>query len=84
MAHVTDYDVWHLDQEPVSVDAVIAVLNHNTILAQQAIANLAKQLKREHACDCDHALATALITNPERIPAETRRKLDLLVRKYLK
>jgi 5'-methylthioadenosine phosphorylase len=84
MAHVTDYDVWHLDQEPVSVDAVIAVLNHNTIIAQQAIANLAKQLKREHQCACDHALATALITNPERIPAETRRKLDLLVRKYLK
>jgi 5'-methylthioadenosine phosphorylase len=84
MAHVTDYDVWHLDQEPVSVDAVITVLNHNTIIAQQAIAGLAKHLRQEHACDCDHALATALITNPEHIPVETRQKLDLLVRKYLK
>ena len=44
MAHVTDYDVWHLEQEPVSVDAVITVLNRNTHIAQQAIANLAKHL----------------------------------------
>jgi len=84
MAHVTDYDVWHLDQEPVSVDAVITVLNHNTQIAQQAIANLAKHLTPERHCDCGNALATALITQPERIPAETRQKLDLLVRKYLK
>jgi 5'-methylthioadenosine phosphorylase len=84
MAHVTDYDVWHLDQEPVSVDAVIAVLNRNTLIAQQAIANLAKQLIPERRCSCESALATALITQPERIPSETRQKLDLLVRKYLK
>ncbi len=84
MAHVTDYDVWHLEQEPVSVEAVIAVLNRNTQVAQQAIANLAKQLNPERSCDCRNALATALITQPDRIPAETRQKLDLLVRKYLK
>jgi hypothetical protein len=29
-------------------------------------------------------MATAIITNPAAIPPETRRKLDLLVRKYLK
>jgi len=84
MAHVTDYDVWHLEEEPVSVDAVIAVLNRNTKIAQQAIAKLAENLISERHCDCEHALATALITQPERIPPQTRQKLDLLVRKYLK
>jgi 5'-methylthioadenosine phosphorylase len=84
MAHVTDYDVWHLEQEPVSVEAVIAVLNRNTRSAQQAITTLAKQLISERKCSCESALATALITQPERIPPETRQKLDLLVRKYLK
>jgi len=84
MAHVTDYDVWHLEQEPVSVEAVITVLNRNTLIATQAIANLAKHLTRERACGCGEALATALITQPDRIPPETRQKLDLLVRKYLK
>ena len=84
MAHVTDYDVWHLEQEPVSVEAVITVLNRNTLIATQAIANLAKHLTRERHCGCGEALATALITQPDRIPPETRQKLDLLVRKYLK
>ena len=84
MAHVTDYDVWHLDQAPVSVEAVIAVLNRNTRIAQQAIANLAKQLNPERKCGCEDALATALITQPDHIRPETRQKLDLLVRKYLK
>jgi 5'-methylthioadenosine phosphorylase len=84
MAHVTDYDVWHLEEAPVSVDAVITVLNRNTHIAQQAIANLARRLIPERHCDCSSALATALITQPERIPPATRQKLDLLVRKYLR
>ena len=83
MAHVTDYDVWHLEQEPVSVEAVVTVLNHNTHVAELAIAYLAQHLTPKRNCDCENALATALITQPERIPPETRQKLDLLVRKYL-
>lgn len=83
MAHVTDYDVWHQSEEPVSVEAVIAVLNRNTQAAQQAILHLAKTLEHERACECAHALASALITNPAMIPVETRQRLDLLVGKYL-
>lgn len=83
MAHVTDYDVWHIEQAPVSVEAVITVLHHNTHIAQQAIAYLAEHLKPKRDCDCENALANALITQPDRIPPETRQKLDLLVRKYL-
>lgn len=84
MAHVTDYDVWHMVEEPVSVEAVITVLNRNTHIAQLAIANLAKNLTLDRDCDCEHALANAIITQPDRIPSETRQMLDLLVRKYLK
>jgi 5'-methylthioadenosine phosphorylase len=84
MAHVTDYDVWHLERAPVSVEAVITVLAHNTQIAQQAINNLTQSLKPERQCECGSALANAIITQPDRIPPETRLKLDLLVRKYLK
>jgi 5'-methylthioadenosine phosphorylase len=84
MAHVTDYDVWHLDQAPVSVEAVVTVLRRNTEIAQQAITNLVIHLNPERACECGNALSNAIITQPERIPPETRQKLDLLVRKYLK
>ena len=83
MAHVTDYDVWHISEEPVSVDLVIEILNQNTKLAQQAVSNLilARPWKRE--CACGQALANALITNPAKIPAQTRETLQLLVGKYL-
>lgn len=30
MAHVTDYDVWHENEAPVTVDMVIQTLHKNT------------------------------------------------------
>lgn len=83
MAHVTDYDVWHVSEAPVTVEMVIQTLNKNTALAQQAVRILARNLKHERTCDCGHALATALITHKDAIPPETLQKLDLLVGKYL-
>jgi len=83
MAHVTDYDVWHVSEAPVTVEMVIQTLNKNTALAQEAVQVLARNLKHERHCDCSHALATALITHKDAIPPETRQKLDLLINKYL-
>jgi 5'-methylthioadenosine phosphorylase len=83
MAHVTDYDVWHVSEEPVTVDMVIRTLFNNTALAQKAIQVLVEKLSPETPCDCQHALQDAIITHPERIPVETRKKLGLLVDKYL-
>jgi len=83
MAHVTDYDVWHISEAPVTVELVIQILNQNTAVAQQAIRNLVRSLPAKRACKCGSALADALITNPDVIPPETRKKLDLLVKKYL-
>lgn len=84
MAHVTDYDVWHKSESPVTVEMVVQTLNKNTEIAQKAIRNLARDLNQERACSCKQALATALITNPKVVPAETRSKLGLLVGKYSK
>lgn len=84
MAHVTDYDVWHVSESPVTVEMVIQTLNKNTNVAQTAIRNLVKGLKKERNCTCDSALSTALITNPKVIPAQTRNTLSLLIDKYYK
>lgn len=83
MAHVTDYDVWHVSEAPVTVEMVIQTLNKNTALAQEAVRILVRKFRHERACDCGHALATAMITHRDAIPPETLQKLDLLVRKYL-
>ncbi len=83
MAHVTDYDVWHVNEAPVTVDMVIETLRRNLRTAQEAIRNLVKRLPAERHCSCSTALANALITDPAVIPPETRQKLGLLVDKYL-
>ncbi|HEX2992870.1 MAG TPA: S-methyl-5'-thioadenosine phosphorylase [Anaerolineales bacterium] len=83
MAHITDYDVWHESEAPVTVDMVIQTLHKNTALAQEAVRRLVKILKPERHCECKHALSTALITRRDVIPPATLQKLDLLVHKYL-
>lgn len=84
MAHVTDYDVWHISEEPVSVDMVISTLMKNTEVAQTAIEILLEDLNPEVECTCQDSLKDAIITAPDRIPPETRQKLGPLVDKYLK
>lgn len=83
MAHVTDYDVWHQSEEAVSVDMVIKTLHKNTEIAQQTITTLVAQLGESENCSCQNALETAIITRRDAIPAETKKKLDLLLKKYL-
>ncbi len=83
MAHITDYDVWHLTEEQVSVDVVVRTLQKNTSLAQQSIAELVKSLPDEFPCTCSRALENAIITSPECIPPETLKKVELLVKKYI-
>jgi 5'-methylthioadenosine phosphorylase len=62
---------------------VIQTLHKNTAIAQETVRLLAASLKHERACDCENALASALITRKDVIPAEARQRLDLLVGKYL-
>lgn len=84
MAHVTDYDVWHHSEEPVTVEMIIHTLNANTEYAQKAILNLVNRLAGEQApCPCENALADAIITARDKIPAETKERLKLLTGKYL-
>ena len=87
MAHVTDYDVWHVSEAPVTVEMVIRVLAQNTQVAQRAIAGLAGSLAlrrdpRRRNCACGSALADALITDRARIPEETKEQLKPIVGKY--
>ncbi len=83
MAHVTDYDVWHEEEEPVNVEALIATLNENTALAQRVVASVVESLaSAERACECQDALGSALITQRDLIPAEEIARLGPIVSKY--
>lgn len=84
MAHVTDYDVWHESEEPVTVETVVRILQRNTALAQRAIDHLARTID-DWAGDfpAHHALRDAIITDRAEIPAGVREELAPLVSKYL-
>lgn len=79
MAHVTDYDVWHETEEAVSVEAVIANARANIDVARRAIVNLTKRFPMECESTCRHALDSAVMTDPARIPESTRKRLSLLL-----
>jgi len=84
MAHVTDYDVWHETEDPVSVEALLATLATNAALAQDALRRLVARLAAaERDCECGSALATALITQRDLIPEQVKRDLAPIVGKYL-
>jgi 5'-methylthioadenosine phosphorylase len=83
MAHVTDYDVWHETEETVTVEAVIKVLLANADVARQAIQKLVPALPEARACDCQHALRDAIITNRDVIPEQVKKDLAILVGKYV-
>ncbi|MCE5206875.1 MAG: S-methyl-5'-thioadenosine phosphorylase [Chloroflexi bacterium] len=84
MAHVTDYDVWHVNEEPVTVEMVVSTLNQNTQTAQKAVEVLLAHLPDEFDCPCQHALETAIITHPEKFNPLTKSRLNLLLGKYFK
>ena len=83
LALVTDYDCWHPDHASVTVDMIIANLTQNAKTAQQVIANAVAKLPISRDCECATALATAIITRPEHVPAETKARLKPIVGKYL-
>jgi 5'-methylthioadenosine phosphorylase len=83
MAHITDYDVWHVSEETVSVEMVMRNLRRVTEAIQQALSKFVVTHNHAVDCSCQHALADALITNPEVIPPDTRQRLGLLVNRYL-
>jgi 5'-methylthioadenosine phosphorylase len=62
---------------------VIAIIGQNVATARSIIREAARPAALRRSCRCDEALRHALMTDPAHIPVDTRRKLDLLLKKYL-
>jgi 5'-methylthioadenosine phosphorylase len=83
MAHVTDYDVWHQTEEPVTIDQIIRTLMQNTQIAQQSVASVVEAIVADESCDCHSALAPAILTDRQAITPEVKNKFALFFEKYL-
>jgi 5'-methylthioadenosine phosphorylase len=83
VAMVTDYDCWHADHDAVTVNDIIAHLMTNAGNACKVVAEAVAAAPHTRACKCGSALAHAIITDRNMVPAATRQKLGILIEKYL-
>ena len=83
VAMVTDYDCWHPHHDSVTVDQVVAVLVKNAENAANVVRETIAAMPTGRSCKCGSALAHAILTDRDKIPATTRQKLGLILDKYL-
>jgi 5'-methylthioadenosine phosphorylase len=84
VAMVTDYDCWHPHHDAVTVDQIIAVLGKNAENAATVVRETVAAMPQGRSCKCGAALAHAILTDRRKIPVATRKKLKLILGKYLK
>ena len=81
LALATDYDCWHESEADVSVQAVLDVMRKNAHLARRTIVELASTLPDPAKSHATSALASAILTAPDRICASAQQKLSWLLDK---
>jgi len=81
---VTDYDSWWELEEPVTVDVILDIMRKNIDVSKKIIKLAVSRISGKRDCACPNAVENAIITAPETIPAETKKKLNLIIGKYVK
>ena len=84
LAMVTDYDCWHPEHDSVTAESVIANLGTNAATAQAVLKAAVRRIVpgSYRACECATALAHALVTPPELVPAQVKQELSPIIGKY--
>ncbi len=83
IAMITDYDCWHPDHDAVTVKEILGNLQNNAANAARVVRSAVVAMPDGRTCCCGSALSHALITEKGAVPEATRKKLELLVGKYL-
>ncbi len=83
MAWVTDYDCWRESEEAVTAEMIIETLLQNVATSKDLLRKVVPVLAGERDCPCVSALSTAIITPPDSVPEEIKRKLAPIVSKYM-
>jgi 5'-methylthioadenosine phosphorylase len=84
LAMVTDYDCWHPEHDAVTINLVLEYFKHNVENCQKILLKAVRSMPRKRDCKCHSALAHAILTERQRISPRAKKKLWLLVGKYLK
>ena len=80
---MTDYDTWHESHNTVSAEMILGNLIKNAETAQRVLGVALRELPATRDCACPSALAMALVTAPELVPEETKRRLGPIIGRYM-
>lgn len=84
LALVTDYDCWNPEHDHVTVETVIQNLHQNAVNAQKVIRETVKLIaEKPFVSNAHSALKDAIITPLDTAPETTKKKLSLLLSKYI-
>ncbi len=83
MSLVTDYDVWKEDAEDVTIDAIVKILHENAETAKSILKDVIMKVPADRGCSCRDSLKYAIVSHPDTVSDETRRRLGALTGKYL-
>ncbi len=84
LAMSTDYDCWRVEEEPVTLEMIIGNLNKNAETAKRILKAVIPTIAKERTCACATASQNAIVTHKDKIPENTKKKLDVIFGKYLK
>jgi 5'-methylthioadenosine phosphorylase len=84
VAGVTDHDSWQDKSQTLVVSDIMKVLKSNIKAIREIIKIAVAEVKEERQCECASAMSVAIATSQKNIAAPLRKKLDLLIGKYLK
>jgi len=82
LAMITDYDCWKADEEAVTARAVVEHLHANAKAAKAIIAEVIPNIPLVPDWPEHRALDHALITAPKLWPAETFKKLEVILKRF--
>ncbi len=80
----TDYDAWHEEETPVTVNMIIATLRSNMELSKRLVKLAISRLPDTRTCPCPDALKNAIVTDPKAIAPDRKEHLNLIIGKYIK
>jgi 5'-methylthioadenosine phosphorylase len=84
IAGVTDYDSWQKQSQVLVASEIMKALQNNVEAIKEIITRAVANIPEERPCQCATALSEANATSPKYISAALKKKLDLLIGKYLR
>ena len=82
IAHVTDYDVWHVSEEPVTVEMVLETVSKNLSTIQQSITHAVEMIDEDAEYDSHNSLQMATMTAPDKMPQDVKEQLKHIIGHY--